>query len=142
MSEINRVVNVLVGEDDPDDRRILKKAFGSRRRAVRLVFAEDGVEVLDYLKRRGVYTHPDVTPRPDMVILDLNFPRKNGKAVLEEIRQSKGLSNLPVLILTGSKADKDLMETFNLRVHSYLEEPLAYKGWLELVEHLDSFWVA
>lgn len=142
MSEVNRIVNVLVGEDDPDDRRILKKAFGSRRRAVRLVFAEDGVEVLDYLKRRGVYTHPEVSPRPDMVILDLNLPRKNGKAVLEEIRQTKGLSNLPILILTGSKSDKDLMESFNLGVHSYLEKPLAYKGWLELVEHLDSFWVA
>lgn len=137
----DRPMNILVGEDDPDDRKILKKAFGTRKRAVRLAFAEDGEEVLDYLHRRGIFAHPEASPRPDLILLDLYLPKQDGKAVLRVIRESNDLKTIPVIVLTGSRSDRDLMETFDLGVHSYLEKPATYPEWTSLIGHLDNFWV-
>jgi len=141
MPDQDRPMTILVGEDDPDDRKILKKAFSSRKRAVHLVFAEDGEEVLDYLHRRGIYGHPQASPRPDLILLDLYLPKRDGKEVLRSIRKSGDLKTIPVIVLTGSRSDRDLMETFDLGVHSYLEKPATYPEWTSLVGHLDSFWV-
>jgi CheY-like chemotaxis protein len=118
MSTNNRAMTILVGEDDPDDRKILKKAFGVRNRAVHLVFVEDGEEVLDYLHRRGIYHHPDSSPRPDLILLDLYLPKQDGKTVLRNLRQSPDLKTIPVIVLTGSRLDRDLVETYDLGANS------------------------
>ena len=142
MTEASRPVTILIGEDDPDDRKILKKTFGARKRNVHLIFAEDGEEVLDYLHRRGIYSHPQASPKPDLVLLDLHLPKRDGKKVLKEIRNTRGIKSLPVIILTGSKSDEDLLESFNLGVHSYFQKPATLRDWTNLISHLDSFWVA
>lgn len=137
-----RPVTILIGEDDPDDRKILKKTFGSRKRNIHLIFTEDGEEVLDYVRRRGIYSHPQASPKPDLVMLDLHLPRRNGKEVLREIRETKGIKSLPVIILTGSKSDEDMMESFDLGVHSYFQKPATLRDWTNLISYLDGFWLA
>ncbi len=141
MTEERQPMTVLVGEDDPDDRKILKKAFGSRKRNVHLVFVEDGEEVLDYLKRKGIYTHKVASPQPDLILLDLHLPKRDGKDVLREIRNSEQIKSVPVIILTGSKSDQDMLESYNLGVHSYFEKPATMREWNNLISHLDIFLV-
>src|SRR5215510_3075528 len=107
-------ITILMADDDADDREMTREAFEESRLANDLRFVEDGVELLDYLQRRGKYADPTTSPRPGLILLDLNMPRKDGREALREIKADPNLKNIRVVVLTTSKADEDIHRTYGL----------------------------
>ncbi len=141
METTRQTITVLVAEDDPDDRKFIKKAFGAAKSEARFIFVEDGEELMDYLKRREIYKSEDASPIPDLIILDLYLPKRDGKSLLKEIRASARHKKTPILILTGSQSDEDLLESFNLGVNSYHQKPNTMTEWIQLAKELSSYWI-
>ncbi|WP_415382461.1 response regulator [Halosimplex sp. TS25] len=130
--------DILLVEDNPGDVRLTREAFrdGHIRNALHVV--TDGVEALDFLRQRG--DHADA-PRPDVVLLDLNLPRKNGDEVLDEIRDDPELERLPVVVLTSSKAQEDVVESYELQANAYLTKPVDPSEFIETVQSIQEFWL-
>lgn len=141
MNTKSSITTALIGENDPDDRFFMKKALARTQMPLRLTFAEDGEEVLDYVFRRGIYRQPDTSPAPDFLLLDLDLPRLDGRVVLERIRADKRTRALPVVVVSGSKSDTDLMHCFNLGVFNYQAKPDTFSGWVKLMNELGQVWI-
>src|SRR5436305_10219547 len=107
-------ITILMADDDPDDRQLTKEAFEEARLANDLRFVEDGVELLDYLHRRGKYADPASAPRPGLILLDLNMPRKDGREALRELKTDPRFRTIRVIVLTTSKAEEDIARTYEL----------------------------
>jgi len=103
-----------MAEDDPDDQKITRKAFDRARLSNQLLFVDDGQELLDYLRRENGSADTEKFPMPDLILLDLNMPRKDGRAALQEIRDNEGLRHLPIVAMTTSQAETDILETYKL----------------------------
>jgi len=131
--------DVLLVEDNPGDVRLTQEAFGEGRVDSTLHVVTDGVEALDFLYRRG--EHADA-PRPDVVLLDLNLPRKNGGEVLSEINDDAGLSRVPVVILTSSEAEEDVVKSYERHASAYLTKPVDPEEFLEVVRAFKAFWLS
>src|SRR4051794_33611369 len=134
-------VTILMADDDPDDRQLTKEAFAEARLANDLRFVEDGVELLDYLHRRGKYAALGSAPRPSLLLLDLNMPRKDGREALEEIKTDPKFRTLRVVILTTSKAEEDILRTYNLSATSYITKPVTFEALVEVVRILGKYWL-
>jgi two-component system response regulator len=130
-----------MADDDADDRLMTKEAFAESRIANDLRFVEDGVELLDYLKRRGKYSDPATSPRPGLLLLDLNMPKKDGREALAEIKADPLLKNIRVVILTTSKAEVDIYRTYNLSAASFITKPVSFDGLVEVVRTLGKYWL-
>src|SRR4051794_13748222 len=117
-------ITILMADDDADDRLMTKEAFEESHLANDLRFVENGVELMDYLKRRGKYRDPGTSPRPGLILLDLNMPRKDGREALEEIKQDPSLRRIPVVVLTTSKEEEDVHRSYELHVNSYITKPV------------------
>src|SRR5687768_4352347 len=117
-------VTILMADDDADDRLMTKEAFDESRLINDLRFVEDGVELMDYLKRQGKYSDPASSPRPGLILLDLNMPKKDGREALAEIKADPNLKNIRVVILTTSKAEEDIFRSYNLSAASYITKPV------------------
>ena len=130
---------VLLVEDNPGDVRLTQEAFKESCFDSTLHIATDGVEALDFLHRRGEFT---AAPRPDIVLLDLNLPRKDGEEVLEEIRDDSNLQCLPVVILTSSEAEEDVVKSYELRANAYLTKPIDPETFIEVVQSFQQFWLS
>ncbi|MFC6824103.1 response regulator [Halopelagius fulvigenes] len=128
---------ILLVEDNPGDVRLTQEAFKDGRIQNTLHVATDGVEALDFLYRRGDY---EDAPRPDLVLLDLNLPRKNGDAVLEEIRNDPELRRIPVIILTSSTAHDDIVHSYDLCANAYLTKPVDPDEFISTIQTLERFW--
>src|SRR6476661_3523373 len=115
-----RPITILMADDDADDRQMTKEAFVESRLANDLRFVEDGVELLDYLNRRGKYAPPAEAPRPGLILLDLNMPKKDGREALKEIKADPELRRIPVVVLTTSKAEEDIVRTYDLGANSFI----------------------
>src|SRR3954470_19676247 len=124
MAKPTRPVTILMADDDPDDRELTREAFEESRVANDLRFVEDGEELLDYLKRRGKFADPALSPRPGLILLDLNMPKKDGREALEEIKGDPNLCTIRVVILTTSKAEEDILRSYNLGAASYITKPV------------------
>lgn len=140
MVKKRRPITVLMADDDPEDRMLVEDAFQEARVANDLRFVEDGEELLDYLYRRGAYSEPGRAPRPGLILLDLNMPRKDGREALQEIRADLKLRSIPIVVLTTSKAEEDILRTYDLGVNSFITKPVTFEGLVALVKMLSRYW--
>ena len=132
-------VHVLLVEDNPGDVRLTQEALKDSRIHVRLSVAKDGVEAIEFLRRQGRYA---AATRPDLVLLDLNLPRKNGGEVLQEIKADESLKTIPVVVLTTSKADQDVARVYNLHANCYIVKPVDFHQFTTVVRSIEAFWFA
>lgn len=135
-----RKVTILIADDDEDDRLMTKEAFEEVRILNEILFVKDGVELLDYLYRRGSYSEPENSPRPGLILLDLNMPRMDGREALTLIKKDANLRSIPVTIFTTSKAEEDVVRSYNLGVNCFITKPVTYAGLVQVVKQLNSFW--
>lgn len=133
-------VTILLVEDDPGDRRLTIRALARGKLRNEIHIAEDGEEALNYLFRRGKYSDPASSPRPDLVLLDLNLPKIDGRDVLAEIRACPELRHLLVVVLTTSKQEEDILKTYDLGVNSYITKPVTFDRFVEVVQVLQDYW--
>lgn len=138
--ELNTPIPILIAEDDPDDRLLTKEAFDESRIHNELVFVEDGQELMEYLKHEGSYSGTD-HPLPGLIILDLNMPRKDGRSALEEIKADSKLRRIPVVVLTTSTADTDVLQSYDLGVAGYIVKPVTFDGLVKALETMGSYWL-
>jgi CheY-like chemotaxis protein len=134
-------INFLMAEDDPDDRLLIKEAFRENHATDSIHFVKDGVELLDYLRRQDKYTNPGDAPAPDLILLDLNMPRKDGREALEEIKTDPYLRHIPVVVLTTSNAVEDIMHSYDNGASSYIIKPVRFNGLVEAINGLMQYWV-
>ena len=140
-SKLRKPVTILMAEDDPDDRQMTKEAFAESHLANDLRFVEDGVELMDYLHRRGKYADPATSPVPGLLLLDLNMPRKDGREALREIKADPRLKHLRVVVLTTSQAEEDIHKTYDLSASSYIAKPVTFAALLEVIQALGKYWL-
>lgn len=136
-----RPITILMADDDADDRQMTKEAFDESHVANDLRFVEDGEELMDYLHRRGKYADPAASPRPGLILLDLNMPRKDGREALEEIKSDPRLRAIRVVVLTTSKAEEDIVRTYNLSAASYITKPVTFEGLLDVIRTMGKYWL-
>ncbi len=136
----NKPITLLLADDDPDDRLLAKQALEKSRLANDLRCVEDGEELLDYLRHRGQYADPKESPRPGLILLDLNMPRKDGREALREIKSDPKLRDIPVVVLTTSKAEEDIARSYNLGVNSYITKPVKFSALVEVMKALGKYW--
>ena len=131
-------VELLLAEDNPGDVKLTRKALEKGRLANNLHVVNDGIETMQFLRGEGEY---EGRPRPDLVLLDLNMPRKDGRDVLEEIKESDDLKRIPVVVLTSSEAEEDVIRSYDLHANAYLTKPVDFDGFIDVVSTLEEFWV-
>jgi two-component system, chemotaxis family, response regulator Rcp1 len=132
-------LEVLLVEDSPGDVRLTREAFKDAKVHINLHVASDGTEAMTFLKREGAHAG---VPRPDLILLDLNLPKKDGREVLEEIKQSPTLKSIPVVILTTSASDADILRSYLLHANCYITKPVDLNGFLDVVKSIDNFWLS
>ena len=133
-----RAIELLLVEDSEPDVRLTKEALHEAKVRNRLWVVEDGVEALEFLRRQGRYA--DV-PRPDLILLDLNLPRKDGRQVLKEIKDDGSLKRIPVVILTTSKSEEDVLRAYDLHANCYITKPVDFNRFMEVVKSIEDFWL-
>lgn len=140
MNDPNKSGIILMAEDDSDDRLLVKDAMAECRWQGDLRFVENGEELLDYLTRRGKYSPPADAPRPGLILLDLNMPRKDGREALHEIKADAELRRIPVVVLTTSKADTDIGGMYNLGANSFISKPVHFDALVSVMRVLGQYW--
>ena len=133
-------ITILMADDDPDDRLMAKEALEEARLSNGLHFVEDGEELLDYLYRRGKFAENGNAPRPGLILLDLNMPKKDGREALREIKKDPDLRRIPIVVLTTSKADEDIYKTYDLGVNSFITKPVSFEGLVDIMKALSTYW--
>lgn len=141
MTRSSKPVMILVAEDDPDDRMLLQDAFEESRINNELRFVEDGEQLIAYLRREGEYAGPGKAPSPGMILLDLNMPRMDGREALGIIKADPTLRRIPIIVLTTSKAESDIVSTYGLGVSSFITKPVTFAGLVEVVQALGRYWI-
>lgn len=136
-----KTVTILMADDDADDRDMTREAFEESRLLNDLRFVEDGVELMDYLKRRGKYGDPASSPRPGLILLDLNMPKKDGREALQEIKADPALKSIRIVVLTTSKAEEDIYRTYELSAASYITKPVKFEALVDVVKTLGHYWL-
>jgi chemotaxis family two-component system response regulator Rcp1 len=134
---IGKPLEILLVEDNPGDVRLTQEAFKSNKITNNLYIARDGVEAMAFLYREGKYAG---SPRPDMILLDLNLPKKDGREVLAEIKQDDHLKMIPVVILTTSSSEEDILKTYGLYANCYITKPVELDQFLIVVKSIQDFW--
>ncbi|KAA1152659.1 response regulator [Pseudoalteromonas sp. FUC4] len=134
-------ITILMADDDEDDRLLTQDALAESRVLNELHFVEDGVELLEYLERKGKFEDKAVSPRPGLILLDLNMPRMDGREALEAIKGNPNLKGIPVVILTTSKQEEDMVKGYNLGAASYITKPVTFDGLVDLMKALGKYWV-
>ena len=131
-------VEILLVEDNPGDYRLTQEALREGKVYNNLHWAQDGVEAIDFLRRRGKYSG---VPRPDIVLLDLNLPKKDGRQVLSEIKGDEELRSIPVVILTTSQAEEDVLRSYDLHANCYVTKPVDLEKFITVIQSIDRFWL-
>jgi CheY-like chemotaxis protein len=137
MTATEKAVEILLAEDNPGDITLTKKALERNKLANNLHVVTDGVEALEFLRQEGEYTDK---PRPDLVLLDLDMPRKDGRDVLEELEDDDDLRRIPVVVLTSSEAEEDIAKSYQLNANAYVTKPVDFDGFSEIVNRIENFW--
>lgn len=133
-------ITILVADDDADDRMMIRDAFHENRLANDLRFVEDGEELMDYLHKRGKFSDAKSCPRPGLILLDLNMPKKDGRESLKEIKENESLRGIPIVVLTTSKAEEDIYRTYNLGVNSFITKPVTFDALVSITRDLGRYW--
>ena len=133
-------ITILMADDDPDDRLLTADALKEARLINDIRFVENGEELLEYLRRTGKFAAPADAPRPGLILLDLNMPRKDGRAVLKDLKQDAELRTIPVVVLTTSKDDEDVYRSYDLGVNSYIVKPVTFEALVDILQTLEKYW--
>ena len=141
MKENIKPIVFLMADDDPDDRMLTKEAMSESRVLNDLRFVEDGEELMEYLNRQGKYSNPDESPRPSVILLDLNMPKKDGREELKEIKADPNLRRIPIVIMTTSQSEEDILRSYDLGASSYITKPVTFDGLIDLMKALGQYWV-
>ncbi len=141
MTREGKPITILMADDDADDRQMTLEAFEASRLANDLRFVEDGAELMDYLQRRGKYADGADAPRPGLILLDLNMPKKDGREALREIKADPRLRNIRVVVMTTSKAEEDILRTYDLGAESYVTKPVTFDSLVDVVRTLGRYWL-
>jgi CheY-like chemotaxis protein len=140
MEKEKKSVVILVADDDAEDCMLIKDAFKEGLLVNGLRFVEDGEELMDYLRHGGKYTNPSSSPKPGIILLDLNMPKKDGREALKEIKSDPDLRSIPVVILTTSKEEEDVLRSYKLGANSYITKPVSFAGLVSAIKSLGSYW--
>jgi CheY-like chemotaxis protein len=140
VTDQGRPITILVADDDDEDCMMIREAFHENRLANNIRFVDDGEELMAYLCRRGKYASPSDSPRPGLILLDLNMPKKDGREALKEIKADHALRQIPVVVLTTSKAEEDIFRSYDLGVNSYITKPVTFESLVEVVKTLGEYW--
>jgi CheY-like chemotaxis protein len=138
IEEAGMPMEVLLVEDSPGDVRLTQEAFRDANRSIRLHVASDGVEALAFLRKEGAHVH---APRPDIILLDLNLPKMDGREVLAHIKEDDSLKTIPTVILTTSDAEADIVKCYQLQANCYLSKPVQLEAFEALVKSINDFWM-
>lgn len=130
-------IEILLVEDNPGDARLTREALKDSKMNNNLSVVEDGVEAIEFLRRIGQYAD---APRPDIILLDLNLPRKDGREVLQEIKADNDLKRIPVVVLTTSDDERDILSTYDLHANCYITKPVNLNRFIEIVKSIEGFW--
>ena len=134
-------VPILMADDDEDDRLLTRDALEESRLGNPLYFAHDGQELLDFLYHRGRFSDPGLSPRPGMILLDLNMPRLDGKSALRIIKNDPDLKHIPVIVLTTSNQEMEVLQTYDLGANSYIVKPVRFESLVEVLKVLGRYWL-
>ncbi|MDF9796939.1 two-component system response regulator [Catalinimonas alkaloidigena] len=134
-----KTITILMADDDPDDRMLTKEALMENKLANDLHFVEDGEELMDYLLKRGKYNE-DNAPKPGLILLDLNMPKKDGREALTEIKADPTLRRIPIIVLTTSKAEEDILRTYDLGISSFITKPVTFDDLVEVAKAIGNYW--
>lgn len=140
MAQQSKPIVLLMAEDDADDRMLSLTAMKKAHLLNDVRFVEDGEDLMDYLHHRGKFTDPKESPRPGLILLDLNMPRKDGREALEEIKLDSALRCIPVVVLTTSKAEEDVIKTYDLGVSGYITKPVDLSSLVEIMKIMGAYW--
>jgi two-component system, chemotaxis family, response regulator Rcp1 len=132
-----RRIEILLVEDSPADVLIAREALREAKLMNTIHVVEDGMKAMEYLRRRGEFA---TSPRPDLILLDLNLPRKNGREVLAEIKADSALKSIPVVVLTTSNAEEDILKSYNLHANCYVVKPVEFNSFVQVVQSIQQFW--
>ena len=131
---------ILLADDDDDDCFLVQEAFEESHITNDLQIVNDGEELIDYLHHRGAFNDKAKFPRPDLILLDLNMPRKDGKEALAEIKQDPELRTIPIVVLTTSEAEEDILKTYDMGVNSFITKPVTFDGLVEVIKTIGKYW--
>jgi len=134
-----RPIEIFLIEDSPSDTALTIEALEEGKIANNLSHVEDGVEAMDFLKHQGKYKN---APRPDLIMLDLNLPRKDGREVLAEIKNDESLKIIPIIVLTTSRSDKDILQSYKLNANCYITKPVDFRQFMDVVRSIEKFWLS
>jgi CheY-like chemotaxis protein len=137
-SSYPRPIEILLVEDSPSDAQLAIEALQAAKIANRLSHVEDGVEAMRFVRRQGPYQD---APRPDLILLDLNLPRKDGREVLEELKQDPDLKTIPVVVLTTSRSEQDVLRSYKLHANCYITKPVGFTQFMDVVQSIEHFWL-
>ncbi len=138
MNAEQRPIEILMVEDSPSDARLAIEALHEAKISNRMSHVEDGVEALQFLRRQGPYKE---VPRPDLILLDLNLPRMDGRQLLEEIKQDPDLRVIPVVVLTTSRSEQDVLRSYQLHANCYITKPVDFVQFMQVVKSIEHFWL-
>ncbi len=133
-------ITILVADDDAEDRMMIRDALEENRLANDVRFVENGEELMEYLSRQGRYRSLETSPKPGLILLDLNMPKKDGREALKEIKNNPELRGIPVVVLTTSKAEEDIYRTYDLGVNSFITKPVTFDSLVTITRELGRYW--
>ena len=137
-----RPVTILIADDDPDDRMLARDALNESKLANAVQFVEDGQELLDYLRRQGRFADPTLSPTPGIILIDLNMPRVDGRTAIQALKADATLCHIPVIVLTTSQAEEDVLRSYQLHANAYVTKPVDFEGFIEAIKQIDHFFVS
>ncbi len=134
-------ITILIAEDDEEDRMLASEALRESRLTNEVRFVEDGEELLDYLRRSGKFSDPASSPFPGLILLDLNMPRKDGREALREIKADPALRRIPIVVMTTSKLEEDILRTYDLGANSFITKPVKFEGLVQIMREIGRYWI-
>ena len=140
MSPKQKSIVILIADDDAEDRMLVKDALDEGRLKNDIHFVENGEELVDYLHNRGKFSDKDKFPTPGLILLDLNMPKKDGREALREIKNDSHLRLIPVVVLTTSKAEEDILRTYDMGVSSFITKPVTFTALVDVMKTLSKYW--
>ncbi len=136
-----QTIRILVADDDADDRMLIAEAFEEAQLNNPVDYVHDGIDLLEFLRREGTYENRREEPLPGIILLDLNMPRLDGRGALMEIRKDPELRKIPVVILTTSQSDEDIIKSYDLGVNSFITKPVTFGGLVDVIRVLNRYWI-
>lgn len=140
VNKIGRPITILIADDDDDDRMLIRDALSESRLANQLQFVTNGEELLDYLLNNEKYADKDKYPRPGIILLDLNMPKKDGREALKEIKAHPDLRQIPIIVLTTSQTEEDIFRSYDLGVNSFITKPVSFGSLVDTMKILNRYW--